>query len=75
MSYNEWANYNSWNTYLWVTNEEKYYLSMLEHKPFTAASAEKFVKSIMPDGTPDFDDGRFGYLKVDWTEVANAFND
>ena len=78
--YNGWTNYETWNVALWIDNEEPMYRAKQAHLAkgkFTAASAEKFVKGQMPNGTPDFKGelgGKKAYKKVDWKEIADNFN-
>jgi hypothetical protein len=80
--YNGWKNYETWNVALWIDNEEPMYRAKQRHLKdvgkFTAASVEKFVKRLMPGGTPDFKGelgGKKAYAKVDWKEVADNFNE
>jgi hypothetical protein len=78
--YQGWKNYETWNVGLWIGNEEPMYRAKQAHlakAKFTAASAEKFVKGQMPNGTPDFKGelgGKKAYKKVDWQEIADDFN-
>ena len=75
--YNGYANYETWNVHLWISNEEDSYKDAKSHKPFDANSAKVYVKKVYPKGTPDFKDrgGAKCYDKVDWKEVAEAFNE
>jgi len=94
MAYQGWKNWETWQIYLWVGNEERAYRQMIansknlpNHK-YSARSAEDFVLSIFPQGTPDMQT-RAGYIKrayrpkeiaemyskVSWREIADAFND
>jgi len=75
MEYNGWTNYETWNVSLWVENEEGMYLEMVKNRPFSANSAREFVESLMPDGTPDFDDTTGDYDDVNWDEIAESFNE
>ena len=87
-NYNGWTNYATWNTALWVDNEEPYYFARVEMgkviKGWTADLVESFVRDVFPDGTPDMQ-GRFGHLHgvmmrdgldhVNYDELAEAWND
>ncbi len=73
-NYQGWTNWETWNVNLWILNDEYNYRQMLKLKPFDKRSAEKFVKNIFPDGTPDMDSFK-QYLKVDWNEIADSFNE
>jgi len=75
--YNGYTNYETWNVQLWISNEEGSYKDAKRHKPFNADSAEEYVKSVYPKGTPDFKDmgGARCYDKVNWKEIAEAFNE
>lgn len=77
--YNGWANYETWNVHLWVTNDEGAYRSILAYREadggeFDAAGASECVKCLFPSGTPDME-GPSDYDKVDWVEVAEALNE
>jgi len=77
MSYNGWANYETWNVSIWVDKDESTYRARLSHfrcNEYTSHSAEQFVKEIMPCGTPDFDSPA-DYEKVDWEEIANGWKE
>lgn len=75
--YNGWANYETWNVDLWISNDEGSYKSARRQQPFDASSAEEFVKELYPEGTPDFEDmGKAKcYDEVNWEEVAESFNE
>ena len=71
MSYNGWSNYETWNVYLWITNDEPIYRGLLDARPVSAADAESFCRRIFPEGTPDMDSAA-DLDAVDWNEIANA---
>lgn len=73
--YNGWTNYETWNVHLWITNEEGIYRAMVAGKPYTAKTAERFVRRIFPNGTPDMENRSGDYKKVNWQEIADAFNE
>lgn len=76
--YNGWANYATWNVSLWVTSDEGAYNRLLfwkKGKHLDAASARDFVEDMWPNGTPDFAGEPERYDRVDWTEIADAFNE
>lgn len=69
------ANWETWNVILWVHNEEGLYRDMNSYPgTYTPDKAEEFVRSRMPNGTPDMDSNE-EYDLVDWNEVAEAFNE
>ena len=78
MAYNGWKNYETWNVYLWVGNDEPLYRAMQEELrkvgKFTAVSAQRWTMEQMPNGTPDFKSAK-RYDLVDWEEIANAYNE
>jgi hypothetical protein len=70
MTYNGWANYETWNIVLWVDNEIGSYRARCEQKePWTAELAEEFCREQYPDGTPDMD-GPDDMDEVLWDMVA-----
>lgn len=69
---------------LWLGNDEHLHRAAERHYkndgPFTAKSAETFVREVMPGGTPDMRSshhrGRHGgYGAVNWQEIANDLNE
>jgi hypothetical protein len=72
--YNGWVNYETWNVNLWATNEEPTYHRLVESKPFTEQTAAVLGFELFPNGTPDMDDPS-DMRKVDWTEIAAAWNE
>lgn len=70
--YNGFANWETWNVCLWLDNEfDLYTRARLERLAggFNAESrVEEFVRELMPNGTPDFDNVK-EYDVVDWSEV------
>ena len=79
-NYNGWTNYATWNTALWVDNEEPYYFARVEMgkviKGWTADLVESFVRDVFPDGTPDM---HYGVMLLDvldhvyYDELAEAW--
>ena len=83
-TYNGWTNYATWNTALWVDNEEYTYFTRIDEQKriveWTAALVESFVRDVFPDGTPDMQVGllssvRDGLDHVNYDEIAEAWND
>lgn len=77
--YSGWANWETWQVMLWLNNEEGLYdaytsFARATSYRVTENGAENFVKELMPEGTPDFDDAS-EYDAVDWDEIAAAFNE
>ncbi len=73
MSYNGYRNYHTWNVALWVSNDEPMYRAAQRHGRFNRESAKRFIKSIMPRGTPDKKDPKF--TGVDWSSISRVLND
>ena len=81
-NYNGWTNYATWNTALWVDNEEYTYFTRIDEQKriveWTAALVEAFVREVFPDGTPDMQDGvmmRDGLNAVNYEEIATHWNE
>jgi hypothetical protein len=81
-NYNGWTNYATWNTALWVDNEEYTYFTRIDEQKriveWTAALVESFVREVFPDGTPDMQDGvmmRDGLNAVNYEEIATHWNE
>jgi hypothetical protein len=77
MSYNGWKNYATWNVYLWVMNDEACYKEWERFKGhygrFTAENAKATAHGLFFGKTPD--DVRIDDPKIDWAEIANAWNE
>ena len=79
MSYQGWANYETWNVALWFGNDEPLYRTVIDRlredgKFKTGEDVAQFVIELLPTGTPDFDENPARYLKVKWGEIKRAFN-
>ena len=81
-NYNGQTNYATWNTALWVDNEEYTYFTRIDEQKriveWTAALVEAFVREVFPDGTPDMQDGvmmRDGLNAVNYEEIATHWNE
>lgn len=78
--YNGWPNRATWNTVLWLDNEERYYrayVAQARREAFTPSSAQRFVTRLFgysrnpwgamtPDGDP--------LKKVHWPSIAQMMN-
>jgi hypothetical protein len=78
-TYEGWYNWETWNVMLWMNNEEPMYKAYIAfsdavNQQVTPDGAEMFVRELMPDGTPDFDDAG-EYDVVDWDEIADGMNE
>lgn len=86
MSYNGWANYETWNVCLWIDNEESLYHEkmrvarrLIGSSSRDATLVESFVREVFPQGTPDMVSIREHEKKpsdlsmVDWEEIADAW--
>ena len=78
MSYNGWKNWETWNFYTWLTNDEDYY-SLLED--MTGEAAAEFLREELHDQAETLPQG---FLKdaatmsideVDWREIAEALDE
>lgn len=73
--HNGWANRATWNTALWLANDESNYRAMLEFfegDEVTPDSARLFCHMIWPlMQTPD----GFDLIDVNWSEVATMIED
>lgn len=63
MTYEGWANYQTWNVALWISNEESIYRIARAYSLRRFSNYEEFVTKILPsehgDVTPD---------RVSWTD-------
>ncbi len=81
--YQGWTNWATWNVALWLGNTENVYRDyrdrLAHHGPFTAKTAEAFVRSTWPHGTPDMRSPhhrKWGKLAdVDWQSIADDMNE
>lgn len=75
--YNGWSNWETYNAAVWPMNEESIW-DWIRHlaiqDPLTAETAEEVIREFYPEGTPDMDSAA-DYDKVDWDEIAEAFNE
>ena len=74
MTYNGYANWDTWNVSLWVDNEHPLYLKKIRlfdrtQEPIKAGQVKEFVAGYMAGTTPDEPD----MGKVDWTELAEMW--
>ena len=74
-TYNGWKNRATWNTALWLTNDEGIYRTMLSFfgdEEITPANAQFFCNLIWPCcSTPDGDE----LHDVDWWEIADMISE
>lgn len=80
MSYNGWANYETWNVALWLGNDEGTYRSAIAAArqvgvALTPEQAGNIVRELMPNGTPDFNGKVDRYKVVDWRAIADDINE
>lgn len=73
MSYNGWANWETWNVNLWMMDEGHYPDVVFDGLPFTQESARQLVREAFPNGTPDMNSAQ-EYAEVDWEHIADAWN-
>jgi hypothetical protein len=80
--YQGWTNWATWNVALWLGNTHdvyRDYRDRLAHQgPFTAKTAEAFVRNVWPLGTPDMRSShhrKWGKMaNVDWQSIAEDMN-
>ena len=81
MSYNGWANWETWNVDLWISNDEVLYQAKQELVSWsspgvTGEDVRQFVEMYMDGTTPDFEeDPSCELAKVDWEEIAENWNE
>lgn len=76
--YQGWTNYETWNVALWAGNDESLYRALQYAKPpegWTAETAEAFGRKEWPYGTPDMDGLAGDMDRVNWQEIAEAWNE
>lgn len=77
MSYNGWANYETWNINFWVMNDEACYKAweiMKQHyETFTPKRARATARNIFGKKTPD--NVRINSRSIDWQEIVNTWNE
>ena len=74
--YNGWANWETWNTALWLGNDEGLYReAKRQWSAGDGAQARELVERLMPTGTPDMDGTDGGYSAVDWPSIAECLDD
>jgi hypothetical protein len=74
MSYNGWKNWATWNTALWMNNDEPTYVAyrnMIGDDEISGDDARRIINVLMPGGTPDMESPD-KYADVDWDEIADA---
>ncbi len=70
-TYNGWTNWETWSSYLWLSNEE-WTCKICEAAKFTAAEMEEFCGNLWEKGqNPD----GAKLTEVDFEELSQAFID
>lgn len=74
-TYNGWRNRATWNTALWLTNDESIYRTMVDHfrdEPIDRASVRFFCNLLWPCcTTPDGDE----LADVYWPEIVDMIEE
>jgi len=82
-TYNGWTNWATWNTALWMDNDEGLYRARIEEpkwgdeygRPWTSKLVEELVEALLPNGTPDMNEDPAYYDTVNWQAIADAWNE
>ena len=71
--YNGWTNKATWNTALWLFNDEGFCQAIKQYsgQRLSGIQAKRIVTEIMGDKTPD----DFSLKTVNWKEVADALTE
>lgn len=80
---NGFANYQTWNVVLWLSNDERLYRAcLIDLENFKAtrtyykgAYAKSLVLTLLPEGTPDLKGMPRPYAGVRWAEVAKVIRE
>lgn len=68
--YNGWTNWDTWNAYLWLNNDEYLYRTM--RRAYSPNNAEKIGTELLKEiGNPD----EIDFYEVNWDEIFEAFNE
>lgn len=74
--YDDFSNYETNNVIEWCSNDEIIYnlITLNQNiRKFSAENSAELVFLLFPEGTPDVPIHDF--IKIDWDEIAIAFND
>lgn len=78
-NYNGWANYQTWNIFLWLTNDWGLYSSLQWRvdnggfKEFTPQNIRSFCIFDIQGSTPD--GVSYNDTAIDWGEIAESLNE
>ena len=67
--YQGYTNWATWNTMLWLGNDESVYRFVRYRDTSDPTLAEAVVRAVFPNGTPDMDDPK-ELDNVDWESVT-----
>lgn len=74
MTYEGWANWETWNINLWIDNDYDIYkakrFALRRTHTVTPEMVKEFVLQTWPKGTPDFKVHKGDLSLIDWSELA-----
>lgn len=69
--YQGWTNWDTWNAYLWLSNDEQLYRMCRRYAGLPGFETKAWDLLVDATGNPD----EITKSEVNWTEVEEAFKD